>query len=64
MATGTTISAGTFTSYICQECFDGSGNIISTANKNTPHPVYTDAFNNDVYQLQMVVIGGPNGLNA
>ena len=54
----TTISAGTFTSKICFDC-DG----VATAKDNTPHPVYTDGMGNEIIQLQMVAIGGPNGLN-
>jgi hypothetical protein len=59
----TTISAGTFTSKICYECPDGSGDTISTA-KDAPHPTYTDGQNNSIIQLDMVALGGPNGLNS
>jgi hypothetical protein len=59
----TTYSAGTFTSYICQECVTG-GNIVSTKALNTPHPSYTNAVGDVVVQLQMVTLGGPNGLNS
>jgi len=55
----TTISAGTFTSKICFEC-EGT----ATASDQTPHPVYTDGQGNEIIQLQMVAIGGPNGLNS
>jgi hypothetical protein len=30
----------------------------------TPHPVYTDGFGTPVTQLNMVVLGGINGLNS
>jgi hypothetical protein len=55
----TTLTAGTFTSKICFEC-DGT----AIAKDETPHPVYTDGYLNEVIQTQMVVIGGPNGLNS
>lgn len=58
----TTISAGTFTSEICFECPDGSGGTVSRP-VDAPHPVYTDGFNNQIIQLDMVRLGGPNGLN-
>jgi hypothetical protein len=29
-----------------------------------PHPIYTDKYGNSVEQLNVVVIGGPNGLNS
>jgi hypothetical protein len=29
-----------------------------------PHPVWTDGYGREVTQLNMVVLGGPNGLNA
>lgn len=59
----TTISAGTFTSKICFECPDGSGGTIVTE-KEAPHPVYTNGQGDAVVQLDMVVIGGPKGLNS
>ena len=55
----TTLSAGTFTSKICFEC-GGT----ATAKNDTPHPVYTDGKGNEIIQLQMVALGGPNGLNS
>jgi hypothetical protein len=60
----TTYSAGTFTSYICQECVNSGGTITSTANTKTPHPSYTNSNGDEVIQLQMVAIGGPTGLNS
>lgn len=59
----TTISAGTFTSKICYECPDGSGGTIVTA-EDAPHPKYLDGQGNAVVQLDMVALGGPNGLNS
>jgi len=60
----TTISAGTFTSLICRECPDGSGGTTATAEKNTPHPTWTNSNGDAVVQLQMVTLGGQNGLNS
>jgi hypothetical protein len=59
----TTYSAGTFVSYICQECTSG-GTQTSTIARNTPHPSFTNSQGDEVIQKQMVVIGGPNGLNS
>jgi hypothetical protein len=59
----TTISAGTYNTKICYECPDGSGGTIATA-VDAPHPTYTDGQNNSIIQLDMVALGGPNGLNS
>lgn len=49
---------------ICEICCD-CGSTGSTINiLPSPHPVYTDGYNTPVTQLNMVVIGGPNGLNS
>jgi hypothetical protein len=49
------------TCVICCEC----GSTESTVNSvSTPHPIYTDGYNNPIMQLNMVVLGGPNGLNS
>jgi hypothetical protein len=49
------------TCVICCEC----GSTGSTVNSvSTPHPIYTDGYNNPIMQLNMVVLGGPNGLNS
>ena len=49
------------TCVICCEC----GSTGSTVNSvSTPHPIYTDGYNNPIMQLNMVVLGGTNGLNA
>lgn len=59
----TTYSAGTFVSYICLECTSGSTTTTSKA-LNTPHPYYTNNEGDVVVQLQMVTLGGPDGLNS
>jgi len=43
---------------VCVEC---SG---STFTVETPHPVWTDNQGNPVVQLNMVVLGGENGVNS
>jgi len=46
------------TEYImCEEC---SGSTFQTI---VPHPVWTDNKGNSVIQLDMIVLGGENGLN-
>ena len=48
------------TCVICCDC----GSTGSTVNSvSTPHPIYTDGYNNPIMQLNMVVLGGINGLN-
>lgn len=47
---------------ICEVCTDGT--VITVYNLNPPHPVYTDGYGTPVTQLNMVVLGGPNGLNS
>ena len=48
---------------VCEICCD-CGSTGSTINLITPpHPVYTGGYGTPVTQLNMVVIGGPNGLN-
>ena len=48
---------------VCEICCD-CGSTGSTINLITPpHPVYTDGYGTPVTQLNMVVLGGPNGLN-
>jgi len=49
---------------VCEICCD-CGSTGSTINLITPpNPVYTDGYGTPVTQLNMVVIGGPNGLNS
>jgi YVTN family beta-propeller protein len=51
-------------STICEICCD-CGATGSTVNQITPpHPVWTDGYGTPVTQLNMIVLGGPNGLNA
>ena len=47
---------------VCEVCFDGS--VVTVYNIQPPHPVYTDGYGTPVTQLNMVVLGGPNGLNS
>jgi hypothetical protein len=60
------LSAGTFTAYICQDlCISGDSNNTYTAPAlDTPHPTYTNEFGKAVVQLQMVELGGMNGVNS
>jgi hypothetical protein len=46
---------------ICCDCGSTATTVNSVA---TPHPVYTDGFGTPVTQLNMVVLGGINGLNS
>ena len=49
---------------VCEICCD-CGSPGSTINLITPpHPVYTDGYGTPVTQLNMVTLGGPNGLNS
>jgi hypothetical protein len=43
---------------ICVEVCDNN-----VVNVNPPHPVWTDEYGTQVTQLNMVTLGGPNGLN-
>ena len=57
-------SANTETA-ICYTCFSDVNNGTAFYYTNTvPHPVYTDGYGTPVTQLNMVVLGGPNGLNS
>lgn len=47
---------------ICEVCFDGT--VVTVYNLTPPHPVYTDGYGTPVTQLNMVTLGGPNGLNS
>lgn len=55
------LSSGTETD-ICQICVDSSGNTTATF-VNAPHPTWTDAYGRSVIQLNMIELGGQNGLN-
>jgi hypothetical protein len=49
---------------VCEICCD-CGSTGSTINLITPpNPVYTDGYGTPVTQLNMVTLGGPNGLNS
>ena len=57
------ISANT-ESTICVICCD-CGATGSTVNSvSPPHPIYSDLTGGTVVQLNMVTLGGPNGLNS
>jgi hypothetical protein len=47
---------------ICEVCFDGT--VVTVYNLEPPHPIYTDGYGTPVTQLNMVTLGGPNGLNS
>ena len=47
---------------ICQQICTETGTTVTT--DIPPHPVWTDLTGGTVTQLNMVVLGGPNGLNA
>ena len=47
---------------ICEVCSDET--VITVYNLTPPHPVYTDGYGTPVTQLNMVTLGGPNGLNS
>jgi len=46
---------------ICEVCSDET--VITVYNLTPPHPIYTDGYGTPVTQLNMVTLGGPNGLN-
>jgi len=50
----------TFVCEICCEC-GATGSTITQV--TPPHPVWTDGYGTAVTQLNMIVLGGPNGLN-
>jgi len=47
---------------ICEQICDGSGGT-TVVSVTPPHPVYSDLTGGTVVQLNMVTLGGPNGLN-
>jgi hypothetical protein len=47
---------------ICEQICDGSGGT-TVVSVIPPHPVYSDLTGGTVVQLNMVTLGGPNGLN-
>ena len=64
---------GPFTSCLCENTprsantestvcvIDCSGNTVSIV---PPHPIWTDGYGTQVTQLNMITLGGPNGLNS
>jgi hypothetical protein len=56
------LSAGTIVE-ICQVCTDNSGTTTSTF-IDAPHPTWTNGNGRSVVQLNMVALGGMNGLNS
>ena len=50
-------------STICVICCDCGATGSTVTSVSPPHPIYTDGYNNPIMQLNMVVLGGPNGLN-
>ena len=48
---------------ICVEICTTGDTGTSVVSVNPPHPVYTDGYGTPVTQLNMVTLGGPNGLN-
>lgn len=53
-------SANTETIFCEEICADPINTVIQSV---PPHPVWTDNYGTSVTQLNMVVLGGPNGLN-
>jgi hypothetical protein len=53
-------SANTETDICQQICTDTGSTVVSV---DAPHPIYTDGYNNPIMQLNMIVLGGINGLN-
>lgn len=47
---------------ICQQICTTSGTTVASV--IPPHPVWSDLTGGTVTQLNMVVLGGPNGLNS
>jgi len=55
------ITSANTESDICQQiCTDTGSTVVSV---DAPHPIYTDGYNNPIMQLNMIVLGGINGLN-
>jgi hypothetical protein len=46
---------------ICEQICSGSGTTVVSV--KTPHPTYSDLTGGTVVQLNMITLGGPNGLN-
>jgi hypothetical protein len=59
MASSSATTNNSQTSFACRTCSGATPTIITL-----PKPVYTNGAGRDIYQLDMVVIGGENGLNS
>ena len=59
MASSSATTNNSQTSFACRTC-DNVPPVVVTL----PHPVYTNGAGREIYQLDMVVIGGENGLNS
>jgi hypothetical protein len=55
-------SANTLVTICVEICATGVTGT-SVVSVNPPHPIYTDGYGTPVTQLNMVTLGGPNGLN-
>ena len=55
-------SANTLVTICVEVCTTGVTGT-SVVSVNPPHPIYTDGYGTPVTQLNMVTLGGPNGLN-
>lgn len=56
------VSANTEVTF-CEQICDGAGGT-TVVEVSVPHPTYSDLTGGTVVQLNMVTLGGPNGLNA
>ena len=59
MASSSATTNNSQTSFSCRTCDAETATTVTL-----PHPVYTNGAGRDIYQLDMVVIGGENGLNS
>jgi hypothetical protein len=50
--------------FVCVTCCPCDGSSGSTFSVTPPHPVWTDEYGTSVTQMNMIVIGGINGLNG
>jgi hypothetical protein len=47
---------------LCEQICSGSGTTVVSV--TPPHPTYSDLTGGTVVQLNMITLGGPNGLNS
>ena len=59
MASSSATTNNSQTSFECRTCDTTTATVV-----NLPHPVFTNGAGREIYQLDMVVIGGENGLNS